>query len=290
MDSAAERSSGSSLARVAEIFLFSRRPIERFLDIGAGAGLLLDNLSACLPDKSDMFYGVELFPPMQHSSHKNYITGGVAELTGLFDAGVCVEVIEHLTPKMLIALVRDLASISQQDSIYLFNTGMDKYVRNEDPAYLDPLGRGHIVSYSINGVRHIFSQHGFTIIELPGRSWAFLAEYKPTESQALDMRLQTPLPSNIDILKTNNLLYVAGFESARSYYFMHETQQRAKWAMGLAKQLHELEKEFEERTQWALDLDNQVSHLKEELHRILTNPVYLCKMTFRKLISRLNKA
>lgn len=60
---ARERSFGSSLNRVAEVFLYARIPIVKFVDIGSGPGYLLDSLSIVMPEHSDMFYGVELYPP-----------------------------------------------------------------------------------------------------------------------------------------------------------------------------------------------------------------------------------
>src|ERR1044071_6906379 len=42
LENAWERSYGPSLARAAEAIYYCRRPINKFLDIGAGAGYLLD--------------------------------------------------------------------------------------------------------------------------------------------------------------------------------------------------------------------------------------------------------
>jgi hypothetical protein len=72
-------------------------------------------------------------------------------LESTFDAGVCIEVIEHLTPATLRTLVAQLAGRSRPGSLYLFNSGQPAFVEQEDPAYLDPHGRGHVVSYSIAG-------------------------------------------------------------------------------------------------------------------------------------------
>ena len=63
LKAARERSWGPSLARAAEAILYSRRPIERFIDIGTGPGFLLDALKVYLPISSHRVFGVEKFPP-----------------------------------------------------------------------------------------------------------------------------------------------------------------------------------------------------------------------------------
>ena len=83
-----------------------------------------------------------------------------------FDAGVCIEVIEHLTPTILRNLVAQLAAVSRPGSLYLFNSGQPDFVEREDPAYLDPHGRGHIVSYSLAGAASIFGPAGFNVIDV----------------------------------------------------------------------------------------------------------------------------
>lgn len=224
--SAKYRSYGDALNRVAEVFLYARIPVKKFLDIGCGPGYLLDSLSVVLPSHKDIFHGVELFPPPAkfRSTHENYFVGSMADLTQKFSAGVCIEVIEHLTPDMLRNMVNDLRRISEPGAIYYFNSGQPDYVKNEDNNYLDPLSRGHIVSYSIKGLEKIFSEYGFTIIPLPGRTWGFLAEYSilPAVPNAEDLltRLWTAHPANVEILKNNGfgpLMYVTGVESARCY-------------------------------------------------------------------------
>jgi hypothetical protein len=225
LKAARERATGDGLARAGEAILYARRDVRRFLDLGAGPGYLLDQLAATFPQHDDTFHAVELFPPEQHSRHKNYVVGDVGALSGTFDAGVCIEVIEHLTPRMLGKLAEGLATVAAPDSTWLFNTGLPHYVRHEDPGYLDPRKRGHIVSYGLTGLRHIFEPLGFAIVPLPGKSFAFLAEFQPSQGQQqfTSDRFYAPTAPNVRLLREAPLLYIAAFESARSYYFQAVT-------------------------------------------------------------------
>ena len=100
LKSARERSQAEGLVCAGEAIIYARRPVKRFLDVGAGPGYLLDELAARYPAHPDTFHAVELFPPEERSPHPNYIVGDVGSLTEKFDAGVCIEVVEHLTPRM----------------------------------------------------------------------------------------------------------------------------------------------------------------------------------------------
>lgn len=219
---ARERSFGAGLARVAELFLYARRPIRRFIDIGSGPGYLLDALATYLPDSDGLFWGVELFPPERKTQHPNYCVGALADMEGPFDAGLCMEVVEHLTPTMLRGLARDLAAKSLPNSIYLVNTGMAKFVRDGNTGYLDPYVRGHVVSYSLEGLRKIFAPEGFDVLELPGKDWACLLEYRPDPktTKPVDERIWRPVEENRRVLedsKMGNLMYVLGIDTARAY-------------------------------------------------------------------------
>lgn len=235
---ARERAAGVALVRAGEAILYTRRTIKRFLDIGTGPGYLLDELARHFPERSDMFYGVELFPPAEHSHHPNYRVGEVGELDVMFDAGTCIEVIEHLTPRMLERLVSSLSKVSNPGSTWFFNTGMPDYVINEDRGYLDPLHRGHIISYSLTGLACIFKKHGFTVQAVPGKSYAFLAEYLPPDA-AVDFaqRIYHPVAENRALLECSGLIFQAAFESARSSYYQAESLARAKWALELQREL-----------------------------------------------------
>jgi hypothetical protein len=237
---ARDRASGSSLCRAGEAILYCRRPVERFLDIGAGPGYLLERLLDLLDPEAGVFHGVEKFPPHDCFDHPNYHRGTIEDLSGHFDAGVCIEVIEHLTPAMLRGLARGLRRISQPGSYWLFNTGMDKYVEHDDPGYLDPLRRGHIVSWSLAGARAIFGEHGFQVHQLPGKVFAFAAEFEPPDAPDYSLRIYQPLPQNLDLLRRNPLLYSATFESARSYFYEEGYNERTTWALSLQAEIGRL--------------------------------------------------
>lgn len=226
--SARERAGGVSLVRAGEAILYARRPVERFLDVGTGPGYLLDALVHHFPAHPDMFHGVELFPPEEHSTNPNYRVGDVADLRGTFDAGTCIEVAEHLTPRMLKNVARGLAAISGPGTLWLFNTGMPEYVIEQDPGYLDPLRRGHIVSYGLRGIGHIFEPFGFRISPIPGRSYAWYAEYKPVEAPGFDERVYRPLSGNRRLLEESGLLFQAAFESARAALYMQTAWAQAR--------------------------------------------------------------
>lgn len=231
------RAAGISPCRAGEAILYCRRPVKQFLDIGAGPGFLLQQLLEWLDPAGEIFHAVERFAPAEHFKHPNYHHGSLADLDGSFDAGVCIEVVEHLTPNMLDQLVAALARVSKPDSYWLFNTGMDGYVEHEDPGYLDPYRRGHIVSYSEAGIRSIFEPHGFRVHCLPGKSFAFAAEYQPTSDCAYDDRIYFPLPENVALLQRHPLLYNAAFESARSYFYAANDLERTRWALSLQEEL-----------------------------------------------------
>jgi len=224
--SANERSYGAGLMRTAETIRMCRIPIMRFIDIGSGTGSLLDAVSALLPEIADRFYGIEVYPPEAclHSKHPNYRIGTLESLHETFEAGVCIEVIEHLSPAMLRGLAMQLAQRAAPGSLFLFNSAQPSFVEGHDPGYLDPLGRGHIVSYSIEGVRTIFEPAGFKVIALPGRDWAFFAEYGGgaggVELDDLFSRLWTPHPDNMAMLASARfgpLMIGMGLDSARVY-------------------------------------------------------------------------
>jgi len=225
-----------------EVFLYSEIPIKRFLDIGTGPGYLLDSLSYLMPNYRTIFHGVELFPPPEQfrTAHENYVVGGIKDLRGTFSAGVCIEVIEHLSPDVLRSLISELADVSEVGALYYFNSGQPDFVKNDDPSYLDPIIRGHIVSYSIRALEHIFMEFGFKIIPLPGRSWGFLAEYDLTQevpnAEQLMQRIWAAIPENTSILKDNGfgpLMYSIGVESARCYLEHAIANERTKWALSL---------------------------------------------------------
>lgn len=235
--SAQRRASGLSLCRAGEAILYCRRPVRRFLDVGTGPGFLLHELQRLIDPDAEIFHGVEKFPPPFAVSCPNFHVGGVESLQIKFDAGVCIEVVEHLTPRMLEGLIAGLAQVSGVGSLWLFNTGMPDYVRNEDPGYLDPLQRGHIISYSLAGLRPYFERHGFAVRPLPGRSFGFFVEYQPLEEPEFEARFCAPLPENVALLQRHGLLYQSAFETARSYFYYAGYLERTRWALSLNAQL-----------------------------------------------------
>jgi methyltransferase family protein len=218
--SARDRAYGSSLARCAEALLYARIPVRRFLDVGTGHGYLLDALAMHLPSHRDAFAGVELFPPPGRSTHPNYIEGSVASAPGTYDAGSCIEVIEHLTPAQLARLLGELATRSNPGALYIVNSGQPRYVLDDDPGYLDPDGRGHIFSYSLEAVALLAEPQGFRVLPLRGKTWAFLLEYDRADPSAPEDRIWSALPENVALLSDpdrGTVLRILGLESARAY-------------------------------------------------------------------------
>jgi len=225
IDSARERCFGPAIMRVAETIAYCRLPIQAFIDVGAGTGWLLDALETLLPEAIERFHAVELYPPPlpYRTANANYVIGTLAAMRRTFDAGICIEVIEHLPPSTLRKLAAELAAVSRPGSLYLFNSGQPDFVEREDLNYLDPHGRGHIVSYSLSGAAAIFGPAGFNVIALPNRTWAFLAEFGttlPLDGHALIDRLWHPVPENVSMLRAarfGELIRVAGIDTARAY-------------------------------------------------------------------------
>ncbi|MBL6457597.1 methyltransferase domain-containing protein [Belnapia sp. T6] len=237
LKAARERGHGASLIRLAEVFYYARRPVRRFLDVSCGAGTLLDSATELLPEIADTFWGIEPFPPPAEyrARHPNYRIGFLRDLDGTFDGGTCIEVIEHLAPPVLRGMLAELAAVSAPDALWYFNSAQPDFVLRDDPGYLDPYKRGHIASYSVEGLRPVFAEAGFTLHALPGRDWAFLAEYArrppPEDKAALFHRLWTMLPENralLDSARFGHLLLAAGLEGARCYI----EAEVASWAVG----------------------------------------------------------
>lgn len=244
---ARQRAAGESLVRAGEAILYARRPIKRFLDVGTGPGYLLDQLADHFPAQADVFHGVELFPPEEHSRHPNYRVGSVGDLDGVFDVGVCIEVVEHLTPRMLSNLAGELAGISAPGSLWFFNTGMPDLVLNHDPGYLDPLNRGHIVSYGLKGVEYLFAPHGFRISALPGKNYAWVAEFAVDGGWVpFADRIWAPLSENKTMLEASGLVYQAAFASARAGLFEEQMVQRSTWALSLDAELEKARNRYAE--------------------------------------------
>ncbi len=223
LNAARQRSQADGLARVAEVFYYARRPIERFIDIGCGPGFLLDSLAKLLPHTPETFYGVELFPPAEElrTNHPNYFVGELGDLSVRFDAGCCIEVIEHLTPTMLRGLFRQLAGRSNRGAMYIFNSAQPEFVHDFDPGYIDPKRRGHIVSYSLAGIARLAEPEGFTVHRIAGKSYAFGLEYQSDRGpgEKLIHRIWEPLAENMALLDDpdmGSVLRILGLETARA--------------------------------------------------------------------------
>lgn len=216
---ARERAYGVSLVRAAEALHYCRRPVQRFLDVGTGPGLFLDAVARHLPASAEVFYGIEKHPPPPslRSTSPRYLVGSLRDLDFRVDCGLCMEVLEHLTPNMARALFSDLAAVSREQALYLFNTGLPRYVLDEDPAYLDPTRRGHIVSYSLAAVARLAGPAGFQVYPIRSKSWAFAIELGP-RGPRLHKRIWDALPENLRLLQDpemGSVLRIAGLETAR---------------------------------------------------------------------------
>jgi hypothetical protein len=239
LPAARERCFGAGVVRMAETLRMARTPVRRALDIGSGPGFLLDALDELVPSLAARVHGVELFPPPPHqrTQSPNFHIGSIDDLEGSFDAGVCIEVIEHLTPTVLTKLLRQLSAKSNPGALYFFNSSQPAFVETTDPGYLDPHNRGHIVSWSVAGARIVFELAGFNVIALPGRDWAFLAEFGPPrriEADTLAEWLGRPIRENIDLIRKDrfgSLFETIGLESARCYFEVAAAETRTRQAL-----------------------------------------------------------
>ncbi len=223
LEAARSRCFGPCLARLAEVIYYAKIPIDNFVDIGGGTGWLLDALSLYLPEHLSHFYSVEKYPPEERyrTQNSNYRIGSYAQLNLNFQAGICVEVVEHLTPYMLVEMFQDIAAVSSDGAIYLINTGMPEYVKNQDANYLDPFVRGHIVSYSLEGMKWLLEPLGFTVHPIRGKTWAFCIEFHSQwTNEDITSRIWTALPCNLKLLedqKMGSVLQILGRESVNAY-------------------------------------------------------------------------
>ena len=245
ISAARERSYGAGIVRMAETLRMARIPVRRALDIGSGPGFLLDALAELVPSLAERVHGVERFPPppQQRSRSPNYHVGSIADLEGTFDAGVCIEVIEHLTPTILASLLRQLAGKSSPGALYFFNSAQPSFVEAANPGYLSPYYWGHLIAWSIAGARMMFEPAGFNLIALPGRDWAFLAEFGPPRPVGIETLvdwLWRPAPENIALVRNDRfgpLFETIGLESARCYLESATADERGRWAHGLQSEL-----------------------------------------------------
>lgn len=219
-----------SLCRAGEAILYCRRPVSRFRDVGAPPGFLLHEIQRLLDTDGTVFHGIEKFPPPYAVASASLQVGDIHDVEGRFDAGVCIEVVEHLTPAMLDGLIHGMAKASEPGALWLFNTGLPDYVRNEDPAYLDPLGRGHIISWSLAGLLPYFERHGFRLLAMPGRSFGFIVERLPADDVDFGPRIYRPLDEKPGAGATQSPALPGGVRD-RAFLLLPGGQQRTH-AMG----------------------------------------------------------
>ena len=228
-DSAIDRCYGANLARLAEAIYYCQIPIHKCLDIGAGGGYLLDALLGYLPTKEDAFWAIEKYPPKEEWRTKSphYIIGKYSALREhQFECGICVEVVEHLTPKMLVEIFSEVAKASVPGSLYLLNFGFASYVADEgQEQYLDPFVRGHIMSYSVRGLQALLEPLKFQVLPIRGKSWCIAIEYREETDvrfggEDITDRIWSALPENLALLEDpimGSALKVLGLESVRAY-------------------------------------------------------------------------
>ena len=286
------RAAGESLTRAGEAILYARRPVRRFLDVGAGGGELLDELAWLFPEDEDLFHGIEAFPPSRHSDHRNFKIGSLGSLEGTFDAGVCIEVLGYLTPKNLQSFISDLSRVSEIDSMWLFQTGEPNFeIGDKKPEDLGPLSRGHIVSYSLKGLSPIFERSGFKIQEYPGKSWAFIAEFRPSGEIPFEERFSHPLEFNKKLLMKSALLYLASFDSARSSFYSHEYREKTEWAKRLERELLESRSAHSQlETRYKREMkerESQIQSLKKDLEAITASKSWVVTQHLRKIAGRI---
>ena len=238
---ARERAWGVGIARAAEVFLCARRPVQRFLDIGTGPGYFLDAISTLAPHLAGMVHGIELFPPSEEarSRHPNYRLGRLGDYPpNSFDAGLCMEVFEHLTPRMVQGLLAELAKVFRTDACVMVNTGLAAFAREEDPGYLDPLGRGHITAWTLKAVNHLAQPLGLVASPLPGRSWCFLLEKTIAPALTLEARLASVLPENRAALAVpgtpSSALAIMAEQSLWGSYHYDQFLSRTRWALSMS--------------------------------------------------------
>jgi hypothetical protein len=144
---------------------------------------------------------------------------------------------------MLGVLVAELAQRSTSGALYFFSSAQLSFVEAHDPDYLDARRRGHIVAWSIDGTRRVFSPAGFNIIPLPGRDWALLAEFGPERAVPVDdliSWLWHPVPENLALWRNDvfgPLFETIGLESARCYFEAAIADGRGRWAQALESQI-----------------------------------------------------
>lgn len=227
LESAKERAWGVAIARMSECFHYCKIPIQRYIDVGTGPGYFLDAIDHFLPDSSNQFFGWEIYPPKKEfqTKHKNYFNYPLADINIKFQAGSCMEVIEHITPKQVYNLMDNLKHKLDDGAFLIFNTGLVDYVLKEDMDYLDPVRRGHICVWSVKALNILLKDLGYSCYPLGKKTWAVGIEYRAKNAgngeNSIDGRIWSILPENKKILEDKNsgtVIKILGIESARAYF------------------------------------------------------------------------
>ena len=244
IDAALERARGAAILRMAEAIFLCQRPVHNAIDIGTGTGVILDELARYLPNKSSSVFGCELFPPplADRTTSPNYVIGSIKDTKRQFDSGLCMEVIEHITPAMLTNLLLELAECASDGACFFFNTGLASFVKTHDPGYVDPIARGHIICWTVKAVSMLCEPFGLIARSLPGRDWAFLIE-KGQVDVPIETRIFRPISENLSFLNdgrgpSQSLLSIAAGEAGRNYFNASEVESRSNCITKLREKFH----------------------------------------------------
>jgi len=123
---------------------------------------------------------------------------------------------------MFKSFLSSIQKISNKGAVYLINSGMPEYVMKEDPAYLDPVRRGHIISYSLQALKLLAGEFGFNVYSIQGKTWACVIEYDADfdPNEKICDRIWKISEHNKNILNdpvTGEILRILGMESVRAY-------------------------------------------------------------------------
>lgn len=204
--SAARQRLPMSVTRLVEAIYLSQIPVQRVIDIGTGQGLILEEMERFLPVNSRAIFGIEKFPPDIRTRSPGYRIGSLQDIAseGLYDAGLCMEVIEHLTPLMVRHLLTELSQLASEGGCFLFNTGLAESVKTRNPDYINPGVLGHIMFWTVEAMNVLGAPLGFTAQRFMDRDWCFILEKTTIALKPITERVYTPLKENLFFLSDQN--------------------------------------------------------------------------------------